>query len=524
MGERIVPTSEPKEPTAIQVIAEDLCRIKPVAKSAAKYLCAVAIGLGAGTVAVKGNTETFYAPHNKVGVKLETVFKADFKGGSKIETPTGDDINFDTHKGPLGVEARLDNGNIFITAEKLLKAHKSHKLAEQLRADLPALEEAKDNLLDDNVKWFLITSILVGACARGLMEWRRLKGRIALQTDLTTVTKGALASGAATAAFGGGIYQTVNPNFIDSMTITGENVEFVKKYSQAIDKLDEHDESVTDDLINALQLKKVMDQLAPVAEKPAVKVGVMSDSHDRDVWSMVETYVKEEKIDFLIILGDTVEFGKPFNNGHRRDVTKAIRKLGIPVVMIKGNHEDDKTMAKFDKVKNVIVLNGQKVTISGIDITGVGDPASDYSYDDIKNHENKQNHQTQRDLLRAAIERNGPVDIAIAHSPAAADTTTNKVRVQMFGHHHPKEPIHGRFRSGTLRFVQGSTGGGGVTLRDMVGNEESTKWFSIYHLDKDGKPLAVEDFGTQSLFGRKFERNYQTLSCIGACANPADGK
>ena len=77
-------------------------------------------------------------------------------------------------------------------------------------------------------------------------------------------------------------------------------------------------------------------------------------------------------MDLVIDTGDLSDFGTPFEIL----LTKRLADLPAPYVFVPGNHDSPSTILSLQKFGNVIILQGESISLRGLNIFGMGDPAS----------------------------------------------------------------------------------------------------------------------------------------------------
>jgi len=100
-----------------------------------------------------------------------------------------------------------------------------------------------------------------------------------------------------------------------------------------------------------------------------MKILAFVDTHeDPRVWSRFKRIIKREKIDLVCCMGDFTIFGRKTTEGINQ-----LDSLGVPVVLIHGNHEDpDEVLELLDTTKNIHWAHEQVVDINGVRFIGFG--------------------------------------------------------------------------------------------------------------------------------------------------------
>ncbi|WP_454175864.1 metallophosphoesterase family protein, partial [Heyndrickxia sporothermodurans] len=205
-------------------------------------------------------------------------------------------------------------------------------------------------------------------------------------------------------------------------------------------------------------------------------------------WGIIASLVKQYRINVIIDTGDTMDHGSAAEN-HFLDPASS---LGAPYVWVRGNHDSRTTQRYLTHRKHVTVLdNGAVTRIAGIRIAGVGDPqfTPDRSVVAAGDPAERTAGGRLADALRTQRLAGTPVDIALAHNPAAATEADGLAPLALAGHLHHREIT--TLPQGTRLMVEGSTGGGG--LRAVQNKKPAPVQASVLYLDRKTKRLQAWD-------------------------------
>ena len=215
----------------------------------------------------------------------------------------------------------------------------------------------------------------------------------------------------------------------------------------------------------------------------------VSDIHlNPGSWGIIASLVKQYRINVIVDTGDTMDHGSAAEN-HFLDPASS---LGAPYVWVRGNHDSRTTQRYLTHRKHVTVLdNGDVTRIAGVRIAGVGDPqfTPDRSIVAAGDPAERTAGGRLADALRTQRLAGTPVDIALAHNPAAATETDGLVPLALAGHLHHRENT--TLPQGTRLMVEGSTGGGG--LRAVQNKKPAPVQASVLYLDRKTKRLQAWD-------------------------------
>lgn len=205
-------------------------------------------------------------------------------------------------------------------------------------------------------------------------------------------------------------------------------------------------------------------------------------------WGIIASLVKQYGINVIIDTGDTMDHGSAAEN-HFLDPASS---LGAPYVWVRGNHDSRTTQRYLTHRKHVTVLdNGAVTRIAGVRIAGVGDPqfTPDRSVVAAGDPAERTAGGRLADALRTQRLAGTPVDIALAHNPAAATEADGLAPLALAGHLHHREIT--TLPQGTRLMVEGSTGGGG--LRAVQNKKPAPVQASVLYLDRKTKRLQAWD-------------------------------
>lgn len=141
---------------------------------------------------------------------------------------------------------------------------------------------------------------------------------------------------------------------LDNIEIIGDNL---KKISRDLPRL----------FKQAAQIKNIGDLQFDLS------VLHVSDIHNNPAaFEFIAELVNNFKIEFIIDTGDLTDYGTPLE----AEIIKEISKIKIPYIFIPGNHDSPLIIDKLKKVPSVKVLEQGSIKVSGLQLTGLADPAS----------------------------------------------------------------------------------------------------------------------------------------------------
>lgn len=159
----------------------------------------------------------------------------------------------------------------------------------------------------------------------------------------------------------------------------------------------------------------------------------VSDLHDNAAGiDFVRDVAEQFKVTFIVDTGDLTDFGSP----PETYMARRIAKLPYPYLFVAGNHDSYSITEALRSVSNVTVLNGQVVTLKGVTLLGLPNPAS--HRDGLGSVDAAPQAMTANGekLLKVVQSLPAPPDIVAVHDPEEAVPLWNRVPLVLFGHEH----------------------------------------------------------------------------------------
>jgi predicted phosphodiesterase len=398
-------------------------------------------------------------------------------GGTDVQIPPLGSLSVATHDGPAHMSLRLDSLDQ-ARAENLVKPN-----GVQIASDsaVPDVQDGVARLAFQSVGVSMLGAMVLAALVFRRRRWKRVAicGGIALAT---------------VAASGGIAFATFRPASIEEPKYDGllTNAPAVIGDAHSIaDRFDAYRDELQSLVNNVSKLYGTVNSLPVYSPTPGtIRVLHISDLHlNPSAWSVIETVVTEFHIDLVIDTGDLDDWGTTVESSF----VAPIKKLKVPYVYIRGNHDSEITADAVKREPNAIVLENQIATVKGLRIAGIGDPrftpdkASD---EDIPDSAVVASGQTLAATIKASTQ---PVDIALVHDPASAGALDGTVPLVLAGHLHKREVYEMPAVPGaqkTLMMVGGSTGGAG--LRGLQGETPTPLEMDVLYFDSS-KTLQAYD-------------------------------
>lgn len=403
-------------------------------------------------------------------------------GGTQVQVPPLGSLSLHSHAGPLHLIINLGSLDRQRT-EALIHDPNGIAMASQ-----HAIADLKTALVGLGVRAGI--AMLVGALLLNTLVYRRGR-RVLLAGGLSLLLMGGAAGWTAATFRPNSIQEpryegllTMAPSVVgDARTIVNSYGQYSKELQRLVD--------------NVSKLYGTVSKLPVYEPSPGTtRVLHVSDLHlNPAAWDVIQTVVKQYHIDLVVDTGDIVDWG----SGQEDAFVGNIRKVGVPYVYIRGNH-DSLATAQAVRKEGGIVLENQVRTVKGITFAGIGDPrfTPDKETEPAKpgaaEPKDKVVSDSARELSAAivnydAAHATAPVDVAMMHDPLGADQVNKRVPLVLAGHLHLREVK--QLSPQTMLMVQGSTGGAG--LRGLQQKTPVPLDLSVLYFDAKHRLSAYDD-------------------------------
>ncbi len=277
---------------------------------------------------------------------------------------------------------------------------------------------------------------------------------------------------ASTAAVGGSLFATYQPERQETFTSTGV-LGTLQRNQGILSDVETRATQVAPYLRNLIALSTALQQkytAAPLEGDTSLRVLLVSDIHGGNLYPLMRTIIEEESVDLVIDLGDLLTFGT-VEEGEAAGIFTGIESVGVPYLYARGNHDatsatDTAVLDRMAAIPNVIVLQQgsgdyTEVVAGGIRIRGLNDPR--WFGDSGRGSPAKQ--VPAKEAFVAAFAGRPMADLVVSHEPWAVQGLEGGVLAN--GHMHSIDLEGNRMQVGTF------TGGGPLThfLADEGGEE-----------------------------------------------------
>jgi predicted phosphodiesterase len=402
-------------------------------------------------------------------VDVELRLQPSLSGGSQLRVPPLGTMEFATHHGPLAMHASVVE----------LREDVARSLAQD-----PGGFATVGNRVGTDLRRALIqlaaraTAAALLACALLAMLVFRSLRRTALCLGLCLAALVATAGVAAATWRPASIREPRYTGLLASApTAIGSAEQIITNFSQyrlALGQL----------VSNVVQLYDVTSTL-PTYRPSGSTIALLhiSDLHLNPAGiDLVTSLVTQFHVRGVIDSGDVTDHGSAAEAPFVDD----LRRIRVPYVVIKGNHDSATTLEQIKRLPNATVLDDSVTTLAGITIAGIADPR--FTPDKANPADNSTVVTSGEQLAEFLAAQVSPVNVAVVHDPIAAGPLAGAVPLVLAGHRHHREQ---QVSNGTLLLVEGSTGGAG--LRGLQGEKPTPLECSVLYFDSASHQLQAWD-------------------------------
>jgi predicted phosphodiesterase len=397
-------------------------------------------------------------------------------------------MEFGTHHGPLAMHASVEE----------LRADVARDLAQDPGGFAKVGDRVDSDLRSALVQLALraTAAALIGCALLGLVVFRSFR-RTAICLGLCV---GALAVTAGVGAL------TWRPASIREPRYTGllaSAPTAIGSAEQIITNFSQYRVALGQLVGNVVQLYDVTSKL-PTYTPTGSTVALLhiSDLHLNPAGiDLVNSLVTQFHVRGVIDTGDVTDHGSAAEQPFVDD----LRRISVPYVVIKGNHDSATTVEQIERIPNATVLDRSATTLAGITIAGIADPR--FTPDKTTDADNASVLTSGEQLAEFLAAQSTPADVALVHDPLAAEALEGRVPLVLAGHRHHREQ---QVDKGTLLLVEGSTGGAG--LRGLESEKPTPLECSILYFDSESHQLQAWDEITVGGLGASsvtVERHYR---------------
>ncbi|WP_432707522.1 metallophosphoesterase [Nocardiopsis ansamitocini] len=401
-------------------------------------------------------------------------------------------LSFETHATPLRFEATIAEIRLAAAQELFENPEAINRLGASIGSDL------KKGVTALAVQTVLFA--IGGAAVVALLvfrDWRRtlFSGLTALATLL----------GAA-----GLSYATFNPGAIAEPRYTGLLAgapQVVGSAEDVINHFSEYQTQLAGLVGNVSRLYEVTAAL-PVYDDGGSTIRVLhvSDIHlNPAAWNVIRSLTEQFQVDVIVDSGDLTDRGSTAEDVFADEIAG----LEAPYVWVRGSHDSMGTQRAVQSQPNAVVLDDDIEEVAGLRFYGAGDPR--FTPDRaLGNPTNAEVVRIGSEQARSIVDAEPPVDVAVLHDPLQARGFSGVVPLVLAGHgHNRRSDVE---ETGTRFFIQGSTGGAGLSNLDRGSDTPTPYEASVLYFDAETKRLQAWDdvtLGGLGLTSAQIERHIE---------------
>jgi predicted phosphodiesterase len=363
-------------------------------------------------------------------------------GDTVLDVPPLGRVRVNSHRSPLELQARVEA--IDIPAATALA-----------QSGVATLEEEHRDELADLVMWLVLRVVAVAAAAgvvAGLIVrdrgWRHLALGVGSSLTAVGILFGLTWSSYSVESFR-------SPQFEGTLS----------RAPEALDALEREYDSLAGlrDRMNVLaaQITTLSAQAADPGSVAVsgddVRILHISDVHLNPLGLEFASSLAERfDVDAILDTGDLTSFGLPYE----AEIGRWIAQMPVPYYFVPGNHDSPSNRARLALVPNLTVLDRSSVSIRGVEVLGIPDPATSVAPDEdgVSGEEARAARLDVADAVAALTAEQTPDVLAVAGLDLAAGAV-GAVPLVVSGDVHERTS---EVRDGTLLLTVGTTGAGGL--------------------------------------------------------------
>lgn len=396
-------------------------------------------------------------------------------GSSVLAVPPLGDLRFDTHAGPVELEARLV-GVDTAAVEELAGSSDLRAVGEDVRADL---QRALVVLLVRDT-----AVVLLGGGVAGLLLLRAPRRALGSAGCVLGVLAAATLTVVSTADADALSQPEYSGVLAYAPSVIGDARDVVRR-------LDDYNRQLGRLVTNVSTLYSTASTLPSyTATADSVRLLHVSDLHlSPSAFPLIRSVAEQFDVDLVVDTGDIADHGSTVEDAYVGGIA-SVTGTGVPYVYVRGNHDSAGTEAAVRSQPGAVVLDdGFPVEVAGLTLVGEADPRFTPDKTTLDDDTPEQLLLAVGRHLRDVVAQQPDLpEVVAVHDPASAPPLVGEVPLVLAGHRHEREVT---VEDGTRLMVQGSTGGAG--LRALEGDEPTPVQMTVLYLDRATGDLRAYD-------------------------------
>jgi predicted phosphodiesterase len=359
-------------------------------------------------------------------------------GDTVVDLPPLGQLRADTHRGPMGFDARVERIDLDEAGVVAREQHPGEILRSQVERDLRPLLR--------RLGWqSLLVVVIAGVGISLVLPHRRLRYSAAtLAGSLVFLAVGGVATAA---TFDPASFD--QPEFEGALEAAPDVLNTVQRHVDDVEAVETRLEALSDRVVGLYRSVEGSSVAGP-ADTVVLHV---SDLHSNPIGiELVEEAARRFEVDAIVDTGDLTSFGASLEQA----VVDRITRIDTPYHVVPGNHDSAAIRRSLEAV-GVDVLDPGVIDIEGIRLLGVADPT--FTADNqISDEEFDAELEQAAEETRRLVRRHRP-DVVAVHNPVQLEAALGEFDIGIAGHSHEASL---EYSDGSAVVVTGSAGATGV--------------------------------------------------------------
>lgn len=392
-----------------------------------------------------------------------------------IDLPPFGEIIANTHSGPVEMVIRLERIETEDFKANLESAPSTIKFFNRLRFDFV-----------DQARLFVLRQILLsllGASLLLLLVWHPRFKTILTYSGLSTL----ILLVVLTICFYDYNFNAFSePEYRGALTMAPGAMKMANDSLADLNKLKDQ----TNQIVGNLKGLFASVESLPTLSQPDRQIGsqtvlLVSDLHSNPVGiEFMKTLAQRFHVDLVINAGDLSDLG----SAPETLLTIDLAELGVPQILVAGNHDTEAIIQGFASIPQSQVANGQMIEIQGLKVLGWPDSLSKSDLVEYRDKdEQKMLLNSEEEAIRIAITEQGTPDILVVHNSNLAAQLIDLAPLVVTGHNHQ---MGLRQKAGHTLINPGTVGAAG--LRGLYSESGAGYSAAIVYIQPGTGPMAVD--------------------------------